>query len=100
MSVGEISPVELKEKMERGEDLQLIDVREQSEWNANRIEGAVLHPMSRLQSSVGSIEKDREVVLYCRSGARSRRVGEWLVSQGYQKVFNLSGGIDAWHSEL
>jgi adenylyltransferase/sulfurtransferase len=98
--VVELSPAELREKLERNDDIQLVDVREQFEWDEVHLDGARLIPMGRFVSEVGSLDREREIVLYCRTGSRSRRVADWLVSQGYPKVANLTGGIVNWEDEL
>jgi adenylyltransferase/sulfurtransferase len=98
--VNEITPAELKEKFDGGDDFQFIDVREEKEWNASHIEGARHMPMSRIDRDVGALDKEREVVLYCRTGARSGRVGQWMVAIGFKRVANLTGGIVRWEEEF
>ena len=75
----------------------LIDVREQDEWDAGHIDGAVFHPLSRIQTGeMPDIPNDKDVVIYCRSGARSLYVTQILRDQGYRNVVNMAGGILAW----
>jgi sulfur-carrier protein adenylyltransferase/sulfurtransferase len=92
--------VDLKQRIERGDDLQLIDVREEWEWKLGRIPGAQLMPLSRFPEEAESLDRDREVVLYCKVGARSLRAAEYLADLGYSKVGNLSGGILRWGDDV
>jgi len=98
--IHEIAPVDLKQRIERGDDLQLIDVREEWEWKLGRIPGAQLMPLSRFPEEAESLDRDREVVLYCKVGARSLRAAEYLADLGYSKVGNLSGGILRWGDDV
>jgi sulfur-carrier protein adenylyltransferase/sulfurtransferase len=94
----EIDPLELKDRLDRGEALELVDVREPFEWRiANLGEyGARLIPMGDLEERLEELDHQREVVVYCRSGARSADVVRFLRSQGYDRARNLRGGILAW----
>ena len=96
MRTGELTPVHLKERLDRGEDLVVLDVREAHEWDICRIEGARLIPMRSIPEHAATLPRDRDIVVLCRSGARSARVATWLRSQGFERVYNLSGGILAW----
>jgi adenylyltransferase/sulfurtransferase len=87
---------ELKDRMDRQADFVLVDVREQSEYDICRIQGARLIPLAQLSERVGEIPKDREVILHCRSGMRSARAAHFLRGRGYGNVHNLEGGILAW----
>jgi sulfur-carrier protein adenylyltransferase/sulfurtransferase len=99
-SVREIAPRELSDRLRRGDVIDLIDVREPYEWRIARIEGARLIPLGRIGASASAIARDRDVVLYCHHGARSRTAGEALVAQGFDRIWNLSGGIDRWSQEV
>ena len=99
-SVREIAPRELSDRLRRGDVIDLIDVREPYEWRIARIEGARLIPLGRIGASVSEIARDRDVVLYCHHGARSQAAGEALVAQGFDRIWNLSGGIDRWSEEV
>ena len=99
-SVREITPRELSGRLRRGDVIDLIDVREPYEWRIARIEGARLIPLGRIGASVSEIARDRDVVLYCHHGARSQAAGEALVAQGFDRIWNLSGGIDRWSEEV
>lgn len=92
---------ELHKRMEAGEALNLVDVREPSE-NAEFNIGGVLHPLGRIMSmDVDDLEvmKDQEVILYCRSGNRSGQATLMLESMGFTKVRNLTGGMLAWREK-
>ena len=81
---------------ERREKPVLLDVREPWEFEKARIDGATLIPMRELPSRVGQIDEDKEVVAICHHGGRSMQVAMFLEKQGFKRVHNLVGGIDAW----
>lgn len=93
----EITVEELKARMAKGDTLNIIDVRETWEHDEDNI-GAKLMPLGELPQSIGDIEnlKNQEVIVHCRSGARSARAQKYLTSQGFQNVINLAGGILAY----
>jgi rhodanese-related sulfurtransferase len=88
----EISREELQAK---GDDVQLVDVRADHEWEMGRIPRAVHLPLAELSERAGEIEKDRPVVLYCRGGNRSTMAAEALVAEGYEAM-KLTEGIVGW----
>jgi len=94
--IAELSPLQLKERLDRGDALVLLDVREPHEWEICRIDGARLVPMRTVPEHTSTLPRDRDIVVHCRSGARSARVAEWLHAQGFERVYNLAGGILAW----
>jgi adenylyltransferase/sulfurtransferase len=96
----EISPRELTSRLGRGEDLQLIDVREQFEWDIGRISGARLVPLATLPEAIDTLDKDREVVVYCKGGSRSRAAATHLADAGFARVANLTGGILRWREDV
>ncbi|MCB9771906.1 MAG: molybdopterin-synthase adenylyltransferase MoeB [Candidatus Omnitrophica bacterium] len=96
----QVSVRELKELRDKNPDLYLLDVREQEEWDVDRIEGAHLKPMSQLQDNYQDIPKDKPVYCYCHAGGRSARVVGFLKSQGYENVYNVIGGMQAWSEEI
>ena len=101
--VQEITPLELKERLERGDSLVLVDVREPHEYGVVDLpeELAKLRmPMREVPMRAGELDPDAEIVLYCRSGARSGRVGAFLVGVGYQHVWNLKGGLLKWREDI
>lgn len=90
----DITVTELKERRDAGEDVFMIDVREEDEYAVSDI-GGVLMPLSRFQGFLPSLEsrKAEEIVVQCRSGARSGRVCDFLRTQGFENPRNLIGGI-------
>lgn len=77
----------------------LIDVRELEEWHKIRIPGADFRPLSEIQEWFTDLPQDQDIILQCRSGNRSARAAHALITQaGFDRVFNLTGGIIAWHS--
>lgn len=99
MEQYEISAVDLKHKIDRGEEVELLDVREPYERELASI-GGVLIPLSQLPARVNTLDSSREIVVYCHSGFRSARAVEFLVEMGFSKVKNLIGGIDSWSREV
>ena len=81
---------------ERREKPVLLDVREPWEYEKARIDGATLIPMREVPSRIGQIDDDKEVVAICHHGGRSMQVAMFLEKQGFKRVHNLVGGIDAW----
>ncbi len=92
-AVVEITPAELAAKRARGDDFQLVDVREPHEWQIAHLPGARLLPLGTLPAAAAELDRDREVVVYCKSGGRSRRAARALTEAGFQRVVNLTGGI-------
>jgi molybdopterin/thiamine biosynthesis adenylyltransferase/rhodanese-related sulfurtransferase len=97
--VPQISVKELKQRRDAGEDLFLLDVREPYEVQIAQI-GGTLIPQNDVPQRLAEIPRDREIVIHCRSGARSQRIAEFLKQSGYTKVANLAGGILAWADEI
>jgi len=95
----EISVQELKEKMDKGEDFQLIDVREDFEYEMSNI-GGTLIPLGGILIESEKIDKDKPVVVMCRSGKRSAAAIMQLEQQGFTNLINLKGGILAWAEEI
>ncbi|TBH74077.1 rhodanese-like domain-containing protein [Aquirufa nivalisilvae] len=95
----DITIEELKERMDNNEALYIIDVREEHEFDEFNI-GAQLIPLGELPERLDEIEadKDAEIIVHCRSGARSGRAKEYLSSEGYSNVRNLVGGMLAWQA--
>jgi len=81
---------------ERREKPVLLDVREPWEFEKARIDGATLIPMREVPSRIGQIDEDKQVVAICHHGGRSMQVAMFLEKQGFNRVHNLVGGIDAW----
>ncbi|MGZ3755595.1 MAG: rhodanese-like domain-containing protein [Mucilaginibacter sp.] len=95
----EISVQELKEKLDSGEDFQLIDVREDFEYETSNI-GGLLIPLGGILIEADKVAKDKPVVIMCRSGKRSAAAIMQLEQQGFTNLINLKGGILAWADEI
>lgn len=96
----EITVRELKSKIDNKEDFQLIDVREDNERAFTNIGGDHI-TMGSLMQNLDKINKDKDVVIYCRSGSRSGQVVSFLeANQGFENLYNLKGGILAWADEI
>lgn len=78
----------------------LIDVRQPWEFDCCRIEGAELIPMASLPARIGEIDPEREVVVICHHGVRSYHAARFLEHNGYTRITNLTGGVDAWAKEV
>lgn len=100
IGVREITPRALAERLQRGDAIELIDVREPWEWRVAHLEGARLVPLGRIGASAAEVARDRDIVVYCHHGFRSRTAAEMLAAQGLDRVWNLSGGIDRWSEEV
>jgi rhodanese-related sulfurtransferase len=100
MSELEITPAELKKKLDAGEKLLLIDVREQWEYDTCRIEGSRLIPMRTIPANVQSLDVEEPVICYCHHGMRSLDVAVWLQKQGVESARSLTGGIERWSAEI
>jgi len=97
--IPQITVKELKARIDAGQDVQLIDVREPYEYQIAQIGGKLI-PQNDVPNRLAEIDRNREVVVHCRSGARSQRIAEFLVQAGYPKVVNVAGGILAWSDEI
>jgi rhodanese-related sulfurtransferase len=78
------------------DDVVILDVREQSEYDAGHIPGVTLIPLNDVPNRLSEIPKDRPVIVTCRSGNRSGQATDFLRQQGYTNVHNMTGGINAW----
>jgi sulfur-carrier protein adenylyltransferase/sulfurtransferase len=96
----DITVQELKSRMDRGERLQLVDVREPVEHEICRITGARLIPLGQLPQRLGELDPEREVILQCKVGARSARAAAFLRAHGFRNARNLAGGILAWIAQV
>jgi len=98
--VEEITPTELKRRLDAGENIFLLDVREPVEWQICRLDGAVLMPMNTVPARMHELDSAKEMVVYCRSGKRSAQIVAFLKAAGFRKVKNLRGGILQWSDEV
>ncbi|NMC14648.1 MAG: molybdopterin-synthase adenylyltransferase MoeB [Chloroflexi bacterium] len=99
-AILEISPRELADLLKRGENVELLDVREPHELEISMIEGSKNIPLGQLPSRLSELDSARYYVLICRSGVRSRRAMEILLGAGFNRIKNLTGGINAWAKEV
>ncbi len=95
-----ITVQELKQKMDRGEKVVLIDVREPWEYNIAKIEGAQLIPLGTLAAEYRKLDPNSELVIHCKMGMRSMDATQFLLQQGFSNVKNLTGGIIAWSQQV
>lgn len=91
-----ITPQELKQRLENASPPELIDVREAWEYDICRIEGSKNIPMSEIVTSHNEMNKQSETVVLCHHGGRSLQVAGFMESIGFENVMNLEGGIDLW----
>ena len=92
----EITPEEVKTKLESGAELTLLDCREPWEYQAARIERAVNIPMGEIPARAQELGPDEHIVVVCHHGVRSMNVTAWLRQQGFEKAQSVAGGIDRW----
>jgi rhodanese-related sulfurtransferase len=100
MSIPEISAGELKARLESPSPPLVLDVRETWEWQLARLEGARLVPMGEVPARLHELDPAQDLVVMCHHGNRSRQVASYLRQQGFDRVHNLRGGIDAWSHEV
>lgn len=106
--IAELSASQLRQWLERGDEFVLLDVREAVEREFSAISTAsapaldVFIPMGELPRRISELgpHGPSPIVVYCHHGVRSRMVAEWMHTQGFTRVFNLAGGIDAWSVEV
>ncbi len=97
----EISVKELKEKMDAGDGIELIDVRQPDEWAKAKIEGAKLIPLPEVVQRMSEIDGTKEIIVHCKMGGRSAKAIEFLQASGFEgDMSNLVGGITAWSREI
>ena len=95
--VAELTPREFLDRREGGEDMTLLDVREDWEVKLAPVPTPTIHiPLGEISDRVAELDPKKDIVVICRSGGRSAQVAQFLERQGFGKVFNLSGGILAW----
>jgi adenylyltransferase/sulfurtransferase len=95
-----ITVSELKARMDKGDKIFLLDVREPHEYSMAKIEGSVLIPLGQVPHSLKQLDPSAEIVAYCHKGMRSADAVGFLLQQGFSNVKNLIGGIDAWSIEI
>lgn len=97
-----VTPKQLQQLLDAGEPLTLLDVRESFEWKISNLgqHGARLIPMGEVPARLEELDPAQPVVVYCRTGARSDLIARFLILHGFETVWNLEGGINAWAWEV
>jgi sulfur-carrier protein adenylyltransferase/sulfurtransferase len=93
---AEISAVELKQRLDRGDKLRIVDVREPNEFQINRIPGSELIPLGDVPKRYAELDPNEEIVVHCKMGGRSAKAADFLRSVGFKRVLNLKGGVLDW----
>jgi rhodanese-related sulfurtransferase len=94
--IGEIGPLELKQRLDRGDELTVLDVREPEELAIAPFPSSMCVPMGDIPARLSELDPDAEWVVVCHRGIRSAQVAIYLARIGFERVSNLTGGIDAW----
>ncbi len=99
---GEMTPVELSQRLEQEQPLVLLDVREPHEWEIADLPevGQLRIPLAELMGRLDELDPEENLVIYCRSGARSGQAAHVLASRGFSRVFNLTGGLLRWRDDV
>jgi sulfur-carrier protein adenylyltransferase/sulfurtransferase len=100
VSVPDIGPRELKRRLDAGEALTVLDVREPWEIKLASLPGTLNIPLNEVPARLGELNPHAELVVMCHAGGRSRRAAEFLSARGFTHVANLAGGIDAWSRDI
>ena len=97
-AVQNINAIDLNEKLKSGDELQLLDVRTPDEWLEGTIARAILinYHSNDFKEKIKALNKEQPIVVYCATGGRSMKASKIIVEAGYQKVYNLDGGISEW----
>lgn len=97
----EITATELKQRLDNGDDIQLIDVRQPDEYAFAKINGARLIPLGEILQRMDELDESKETVIHCKMGGRSAQAINFLTRAGFKgKMSNLKGGITAWSNEV
>jgi adenylyltransferase/sulfurtransferase len=97
--IPQLTVKELKRRIDAGEDVFILDVREPYEYKIAQIGGKLI-PQNDVPNRLAEIDRNREIIVHCHSGIRSQKIAEFLKQQGYPRVVNLAGGIQAWADEI
>ena len=98
--VEEITPVELKRRLDAGEALTVLDVREPWECEIARLPGSINIPLDELPRRLQELDAHATTIVMCKAGGRSRRAAQFLAGSGFDQTVNLAGGIDAWARDI
>ncbi len=97
----EITATELKQRLDNGDDIQLIDVRQPDEYAFAKIEGAKLVPLGEVVKRMNELDESKETIIHCKMGGRSAKAIEMLQQAGFKgNLSNMKGGITAWSNEV
>jgi len=99
MSIPEIRVEELKKRLDAGEDLFLLDVRNELEWEISNIGGQLI-PLPELPKRVNELDANSQIVTICKMGSRGKKAAQVLHNAGFPHVWNLTGGIHAWSDRV
>jgi sulfur-carrier protein adenylyltransferase/sulfurtransferase len=97
--IPQVTPLELKKRLDNHDDIFVLDVREPHEYQIANL-GAKLIPLGELPSRLGELDKEREIIVHCKSGGRSQKASELLAQNGFKRVSNLAGGITGWSTDV
>ena len=98
--IAELTPADLASKVARGDDFDLIDVREPHEYQIARIDGARLIPLAEVPEAIRTLSREREIIVHCKTGRRSAQAVRTLQDAGFHHVSNLAGGIARWSADV
>ncbi len=99
-AIAEVTPRELKRRLDAGEQITVLDVREPWEFAIAHLPGVLHIPLGEVPDRLADIDRQRPLVVMCKVGGRSLRVAQFLAGHGFANVANLAGGIDAWTREV
>jgi len=98
--VPSATPAEIRARLDRGEELLLVDVREPGEMAVAFIKGALLRPLSQAGRWIDTLPREGDLVIFCHHGIRSMHVARALADRGHRNVINMEGGIDLWSAQV
>lgn len=93
-------PIEVKKKIDRGEDIVIIDVREEYQYKKGHLKNAIHIPLAKIRTRLKKLDPNKETIVYCQSGFQSRTASNILVSEGFKRIRYMSGGIQGWSYDL
>ena len=99
MTIKHLTATELKNKIQQGDPLFLLDVREPHEFKYASIANSVLIPLNQIPQRLAELDPEQEIVVICHHGMRSQQAANFLERSGFKNIANLKGGIDAWSLE-
>lgn len=99
LKIEEVKPFDIARRLKRGENLNIIDVREENEIKTGKIPGAKHIHLGEILARLNELDRDKEYIMVCRSGNRSGLASEWLTDKGF-KVKNMVGGMSKWENDM